>query len=55
MNNTPAELRSSTRDQKTDSSRREWIKPEVKSAEVAQATLAGHSVPPVHDTTTCSS
>jgi hypothetical protein len=35
--------------------RREWIKPEVKTAEVAQATLSGHTVPPTVDFSTCAS
>jgi hypothetical protein len=49
------EQRSSAATQETNASRREWIKPEVKSAEVVQATLAGHTTLPVSDFTTCAS
>ena len=35
--------------------RREWMKPEVKSAEVAQVTLTGNAVPPITDFLTCAS
>ncbi len=34
---------------------RVWVKPEAKAAEVAQATLNGHTVPPVSDLITCAS
>jgi hypothetical protein len=35
--------------------RREWVKPEAKSADVAQATLTGHISPPITDFITCNS
>ncbi len=55
MKNAFAEQRSSAATQETNPSRREWVKPEVKSAEVAQATLAGHATIPVSDFATCAS
>jgi hypothetical protein len=55
MNHSPIEQRSSTANQDARSNLREWVKPEVKSAEVAVATLTGNSVPPITDFITCAS
>jgi len=46
---------SSAGSQDIASNRRAWVKPEVKSAEVAHATLNGHAVPPITDFATCAS
>jgi hypothetical protein len=54
MKNASAEQRSSAVTPHSDP-RREWVKPELKIAEVAQVTLAGHTVPPVTDFFTCAS
>jgi len=55
MKNSTAEQRLSTANQDVSSNRREWVKPEVKSAEVAVATLTGFAVPPITDFATCAS
>jgi len=55
MKNSTAEQRLSTANQNVPSDRREWVKPEVKSAEVAVATLTGSAVPPITDFVTCAS
>ena len=55
MKNSPVEQRSSIANQDVPSNRREWVKPEVKSAEVAVATLTGNAVPPITDFVTCAS
>lgn len=44
-----------TANQESNIARREWVKPAVKAAEVAQATLSGHLVPPTQDFNTCAS
>jgi hypothetical protein len=54
MKNAPAEQRSSAV-LPHSGPRREWVKPEVKTAEVAQATLAGSTTAPLTDVTTCAS
>jgi hypothetical protein len=55
MKNAIAEQRSSAASHEVQPTRREWVKPEVKSADVAQATLTGHAVPPITDFVTCAS
>ena len=55
MKNVPVEQSLSGATQEDRLNRREWVKPEVKSAEVAVATLTGNSVPPITDFATCAS
>ena len=55
MKNALTVLRSSAAPHEDSTERREWVKPEAKSATVAQATLGGHTVPPMVDFSTCAS
>jgi hypothetical protein len=55
MKNALTVLRSSAEPNEGPAGRREWIKPEAKSATVAEATLTGHTVPPITDFSTCAS
>jgi len=41
--------------QEQNQNKREWVKPAAKVADVAVATLTGHSTPPVVDFSTCAS
>jgi hypothetical protein len=55
MEHAPDTKHSSAGTVEAQPARREWVKPEVKSAHVAQATLNAHAVPPHVDNTTCAS
>jgi hypothetical protein len=55
MKNALTVLRSSAAPHEGPTERREWVKPVAKSATVAEATLTGHTVPPITDFVTCAS
>jgi hypothetical protein len=48
-------METNVQDRKNQLPHRVWVKPEAKAAEVAQATLAGHTSTPISDFVTCAS